>query len=95
LGEVLLEAGEKLAEGLLAACEKRVSVFSLRRSGPGSGLGGKSVVFYDDDVVEIVGDGAGGGETSQACADDDCLFANASGHGVSVLDESEFGAGRA
>ena len=54
-GKVLLKAGEKIAEGALAATEKPMRMPSLRRPGSMRRVGRQGVALQHDDMFEEVG----------------------------------------
>ena len=73
--QVLHDPGEHLGDGPGAAGQQGVGVPALGDATAGAGRGGQLVALEDGDLLEVIGQRAGGGEAGDPGADDDGVAA--------------------
>jgi hypothetical protein len=76
--QILLEPGEQLAQRALTTEQQSMDVPRLRRAGSVGGLRGQAVALENNDVLETVGEGAGGRQPGYSGADHERLAADQS-----------------
>ena len=74
----MVEPGEQLAQRPLTTEQQSVDVPRLRRAGSVGGLRGQAVALKNKDVLETVGEGAGGRQSGYSGADHERLAADQS-----------------
>jgi hypothetical protein len=76
--QILLEPGEQFAQRTLTTEQQSMDVPRLRCAGSVGGLRGKAVALENNDVLETVGEDAGGGQSGYSGADHERLAADQS-----------------